>query len=373
MNRGHFEGYGKINSGLFLRRGRIPRKMNWNDMPHQGVVLGAYTTGGASAATLTNAYSFGVSGTVAAIRFLATKDCVLTDYYYATANNTGTPTGALTIEVRNSTATNALPGTLITSQSHTPTQNAWNRVTFTTPVTMTANTVYYIILGDPAGNATNYYRVWQTNGGYAATLGGGENRWWGQVTTANGFTTQGSLTAAGNVGILGFADGTYRGLVNNGGGTPGSNTLKRGMYITELESDIEVTGVGVGSGTSWSGVEIFDASQGPRSTPLYRVECNADNRNQFCVYFPTPFRLRAGKSYRIVLTYSANSSSPGQQGAANGSTLPAELGDRFENQGGRVFATLETAGGGWSTGIRALGITHYSMIVLGNRIIDPRV
>ena len=373
MNRGHFEGYGKINSGLFLRRGRIPRKHNINDMPHQGVVLGAYATGGASAAALTNAYAFGVSGSVAAMRFIATKNCVLTDYYYATANNTGTPTGALTVEVRNASATNNLPGSLIISQAHTPTQNAWNRVTFTTPVAMTANTVYYIIVGDAAGNATNYYRVWQTNGGFAATLGGAENRWWGQVTTANGFATVGSLTAAGNVGILRFADGTYRGMLNNGGGTPASNTLKRGMYIEELEADIEVSGVSVGTGTSWSGVEIFDASQGPRSTPLYQVSCTADNRNQLVVHFPTPFRLRAGKSYRVVLTFSAASSAPGQQGAANTSTLPIEFGNLFENQGGRVFATLETAAGGWSTGLRILGITHYSMVVLGNRIIDPRV
>lgn len=373
MNRGYYGAGGKINSGLFLRRGRLPRKHNFTNYPHTGVALGAYSTGGASAATLTTAYSFGVSGSVHAVRFLARKNCTLTEFWYATGANTGTPTGALTIEVRNSTATNNLPGTLITSESHTPTASSWNRVVFTTPVVMTANTVYYVIVGDAAGNATNYYRVWQTNGGYAANLGGVENRWWGQVTTANGFTTAGSLTSAGTVGVMRFSDGTYAGMIHASGGTPGSTTLKRGYYINELEADIEVTGVGVGSGTSWSGVEIFDASQGPRSTPLFRIECGADNRNQFVVYFPTPFRLRAGKSYRIVLTYSANSSSPGQQNLAATTGLSQDIANALSMNGGRAVPTIETAAGGWATGSIACQISHFSMIVLGNRIIDPRV
>jgi hypothetical protein len=348
--------------------------MNFNDMPHNGVVFGGYSTGGASPATLTTAYSFGVSGSVAAIKFMPQKDCVLTDFWYCTGANTGSPTGALTIEVRNSTVTNNLPGTLITSQSHTPTANSWNRVTFTSSVSMTANTVYYIVVGDAAGNATNYYRVFQTNGGYMGTLGGAENRWWGQVTTANGFATAGTLTVAGTVGVLGFSDGTFRGMVNCSGGTPGSTTQKRGMYITELETDVEVRGVGVGSTSAWSGVEIFDSSQGPRGTPLYQVSCSTDNRNQSAVWFPRPFVLKAGKSYRVVLTYSANSSSPGQQNLA-ATTIPNEWGNLFEGiQGGRCQPTLEnTTTNGWSTGSRAVAISHYSMVLLGNRIIDPRV
>lgn len=373
MNHGHFEGIGKVNSGLFLRRGRLPRRMNFHDMPHHGVVFGAYATGGASAATLTNAYSFGVSGSVHAVRFLARKNCILTEFWYCTAANNGSPTGALTIEIRNSTVTNNLPGTLITSQSHTPTASSWNQVVLTSPVTMTANTVYYIIVGDPAGNATNYYRVWQTNGGYAATLGGAENRWFGQITTANGFATVGSLTVAGTVAVLGFSDGTYVGQLHGGGGTPGNNTLKRGIYINELEVDVEAIGVGVGSAASWSGVEIFDASQGPRSTPLYQVACTADNRNMVAVYFPTPFRLRAGKSYRVVLTYSANSSSPGQQNLPATTGLSQKIIDVISNQGGRAIPTIETTAGGWATGVTQTTISHFSMIVIGNRIIDPRI
>jgi len=374
MNRGYYDGLqGKINSGLFLRRGKLPRSMNFNDMPHNGVMLGGFSSGGASPATLTTAYSFGVSGSVHAIRYLALNDCVLTDLYYATGANTGTPTGALTIEVRNSTATNNLPGTLITSQSHTPTASSWNRATFATPVTMTANTLYYIIIGDAAGNATNYYRVWQNNGGYVGGLGGSENRWWGYITTTNGFSTAGTIIAAGTVGVLRFSDGTLRGMINGGGGTLASNTLKRGIYVNELECDFAVRGVTVGSAGNWSGVEIFDASQGPQSTPLIRVECTADSRNAPLVYFPKPFVLKSGKNYRIVCTFSANTTAPGVQNLAV-TTLPAEWGNFFEGlQGGRVQPTIETAGGGWSTGVRACGISHYSMIVIGNRIIDPRI
>jgi hypothetical protein len=373
MNRGYYRGIGKINSGAFLRRGRIPRRMNYNDMPHQGVVLGAYATGGASAANLTNAYSFGVSGTVAAIKYTATKNCVLTDFWFCTGANNGTPTGNLTIEVRNSTATNNLPGTLITSESYLPTQSAWNKVSFASPVSMVANTTYYIIVGDPAGNVTNYYRVWQSTGGYAATLGGVENRWWGQITTANGFATVGGLTTAGTVAVLRFADGTYRGMYHSGGGTISPSTLKRGIYVNELECDYEITGVGLGSTTSWSGVEVFDGNQGPNSTPMYRFDVTADNRNNLIAYFPQPFLMRAGKNYRVVLTWSASTSSPGAQTIPIQS-IPAEWPSSLDGlNGGRAKPTIDNGNGGWSTGVLATAFHHYGMVILGNRILDPRI
>lgn len=371
MNRGYYEVNGRTNTGLFLRRGRIPAPHDLLAMRHMGNAIGGYGLGGVTPSSLTTAYSFGVSGTVRALRFMVNRTRTITEIWYATGAKTGSPVGALTIELRGANASNALlPGTLLTSETNTPASDAWNRVVLTTPQQLSPNTLYYVIVGDPAGNATNYYRVYDNTGGLTATLGGAEARFWAPINTTNGFTTAGTLVNGGMCMLLKYADGGWDGMQGSGGGTPASNTLKRGMYLSDFETDMEIYGMSVGSAASWNGVEIFGGDQAPNSTPLYRQTVTTDARNLLVCYLERPFRMRVGNTYRVVMTFSANSSSPGQNGVANPSTSPNDTGMPW---GKRLQPTIATSGNAWQTGYKVLGISHYSIVLLVNRVLDPRV
>jgi hypothetical protein len=373
MNRGYFEVNGRTNTGLFLRRGRIPPPHILTSTPHIGNIIGNYSIGGVSPSTLTTAYVYGTSGTVRALRFMQDRDKqLLTEIWYATGANTGTPTGALTIELRaaDATAPTLKAGTLITSQSHTPTQNSWNRVVLTTPQQLSINTIYYVVIGDAAGNATNYYRMYDNTGGVLNALGGVESRFWAPINTTNGFSTNGTLINGGMCMILGFADGSYRGMLHAGGGTPASNSLKRGYYLSNFETDIVLEGISVGTSTNWNGIEIFGGDQAPFQTPLYSEVMNADNRGLLLGYLNQPFRMRVGNAYRVVMTFSGNSTSPGQIGVANATTaFPANVGWAW---GCRADPTIATTSNAWSTGAKTLGITNYGMLLMVRRVMDPR-
>lgn len=371
MNRSFNEGLQpKLNSGLFLRRSRKPKQVDFGNSPHTGFTIGSFSVGGRSATSLNNAYSFGVSGSVAAIRYMPHFTARLTEFWYCTGSKNGTPTGALTIEVREASGgTSALlPATLITSESHTPTaDNTFQQVKFTNPPLFEINKIYYIIIGDAAGNATNFYRIWSQTELVTFNNQSSLSKF-GTITTTNGFATNGTAGAS-HMGFLKFDNGVTIGSVITGGGTSGSNTNKRGYLIEPLGLDCEIYGVQVAAGANISGVEVFAKSQGPNDAPLYRQTMTDANRNLGQVYFDRPFRMLADRAYRVVLTYSANSSNPGQVNAvfAPGSP-PREGANMFDD---RVFPCLQNANK-WDDSHRLLGVNSYAMIIMMRRIYDPR-
>lgn len=372
MNRGHFEGFQKINGGPYLRRGRMPKAHDISVHPHSAFVIGSFSTGGASASNLNNAYSFGVSGTVTALRYMPHFSAYLNEFWYYTGTRNGTPTGALTIEVREANASSiTLPGTLMTSESHTPTaDNTWQRVVFTTPPYFSINKIYYIIIGDAAGNATNFYRVHTSNFGLPGNYGGSTERRYGTVTTSNGFATSGSGQFSGHVGLMRFSNGLVIGNVHTTGGTSGNNTNKRGYLIENLEADYEIFGVQISNSGNISGIEVFDKSQSPNQTPMMRQATNTDTANLGICYFEKPFRMRAGKSYRVVLTYSAASSNPGQINATFAPGNPPTEGVGL--WGDRMFPCLQN-GNAWTDTHRNLGVLNYAFVIFVRRVIDPRI
>ena len=372
MNKSFFEGLqGKLSSGLFLRRGRRPKQVDLVRDTQVGVLLGAPSAGGRSPVAITTAYSFGVSGIAAAVRFMPPFTASLNEYYYTIGSSTGTPTGALLIEVREASggSSTLLPGTLLTSENHTPSgsANTFQKVVFTNPPLLEANKLYFIIIGDPAGNATNYYRVWTAASISIGIAGSIVNRL-GIVTTTNGYSTNGTLDGGGTLhGFMVFSNGMVIGSPHVGGGTPSSNTLKRGMLIEPLGLDYEIYGVQIGSSTNVSAIEIFAKSQSANNTPLARQTLNDANRNLNNVFFEKPFRMFGDRAYRIVCAYSANSSSPGQINCNTLGTFPTAANNLYDD---RVMSTIQN-GSSWQDGSR-FGSLMYNMLVLIRRIYDPR-
>lgn len=380
MNRGTNPNFGKVNSGAYLRRGRLPRIHDQSQNPMNYLVVGTGSAGGSSASNLTDNYVFGTSGTVHALRYMPHFSAYLNEFYYYTGTTQGTPTGNLVVEVREANANSiTLPGTLLTSENSTPTaSNTWHQVVFTTPQFFRANQIYYIIVGNPTGNATNFWRLWQASYNPIENSNLQTSRRYGGVTTSNGFSTSGSGINSPIVGLMRFSNGLIIGSVHTSGGTSGTNTLKRGALITNLEADYEIVASAMASTTNISGVEIFGEHQKPDDTPLYRQELNDANRNLGIVYFERPFRMRAGNSYRFVFTYSANSNSPGQINATfRPGTWPASP---FNNHsilgaglwGDRMFPTLQS-GNSWNTGHGNLGVLSYNFNLHIRRITDPRI
>lgn len=369
MNRGYYGAQGKINSGLFLRRGRRPKERDFGNTPHTGITIGSFSVGGRSSSSLNNAYSFGVSGSVAAIRYMPHFTARLTEFWYATGAKNGSPTGALTIEVREASSNSqVLPGTLMTSESHTPSADTtFQQVKFTSPPLFEINKIYYIIIGDPAGNATNFYRIWSQTELMTFNNVTGLNKF-GTITTTNGFSTNGTAGAS-HMGFLKFDNGVTIGSVITGGGTSGSNTNKRGYLIENLGLDYEIYGIQLAATTNISHIEVFAKSQSPNSQPLYRQALNDANRNLGQVYFEQPFRMYGDRQYRVVCAYSANSNSPGQINSlfAPGNP-PREGANMFDD---RVFPCLQN-GAAWNDTHRNLGVHSYAMIIMMRRVYDPR-
>jgi hypothetical protein len=380
MNRGTYPNFGEISSGAYLRRGRLPRIHDQAQNPMNYLVVGTGSGGGSSASNLTDNYVFGSSGTVHALRYMPHFSAYLNEFYYYTGTTQGTPTGNLVVEVREANANSiTLPGTLLTSENSTPTAgNTWQQVVFTTPQFFRANQIYYIIVGNPTGNATNYWRLWQNSFNPIENSNLQTSRRYGSVSTSNGFSTSGSGLNSPIVGLMQFSNGLVIGSVHTTGGTSGNNTNKRGFLFTNLEADYEVVGSAMAATTSISGIEIFAEHQKPNDTPLYRQELNDANRNLGVVYYERPFRMRAGRGYRIVMTYSANSSSPGQiNSTLRPGTWPL---NPFNNHsilgaglwGDRMFPTLQS-GNNWNTGHGNLGVLSYQINFFMRRITDPRI
>lgn len=382
MNRGRNPFFGDINSGAYLRRGRLPRT---HDMAQNGMnylIVGTGSAGGSSSSALNNAYVFGTSGTVTALRYMPHFSAYLNEFYYLTGTTQGTPTGNLVLEVREANNNSiTLPGTLITSENTTPTGgDTWNRVVFTTPPYFKANTLYYIIIGNPTGNATNFWRVWQTSFNPIENSNMRTSRRYAAVSTSNGFTTSGSGLNSPVIGLMRFSNGMTIGSIHTTGGTSGTTTQKRGALITNLEADYEIFGAAIQDTTNINGVEIFASTQNPNDTPLYRQELNDANRNLGLVYFERPFRMRAGRSYRFVFTYSAASNAPGQMNAPyRPGVYPTNLFNDQVNSiaaaglwGDRMFPTIQGTND-WFTGHGQLGVFSYHFGLYIRRITDPRI
>lgn len=375
MNKSFFEGLqGKLSSGLFLRRGRRPKQVDLVRDTQVGVVLGAPSAGGRSAVAFTSAYSFGVGGIASAVRFMPPFTARLNEYYYNIGASTGTPTGPLLIEVREasgvvSASSTVLPGTLLTSENHTPTgsANTFQRVVFTNPPLLETNKLYYIVIGDPAGNATNYYRVW-TSASISIGIAGSIVNRLGIVNTTNGYLTNGTFDGGATLhGFMVFNNGMVIGSPHTGGGTPAANTLKRGMLIEPLGLDYEIYGVQIGGSVNISAIEIFAKSQSANDPPLARQTLNDANKNLNNVFFEKPFRMFGDRAYRIVCAYSAGSSSPGQINCNTLGTFPTAANNLYDD---RVMSTIQN-GSSWQDGSR-FGSLMYNMLVLIRRIYDPR-
>lgn len=299
--------------------------------------------GGVGVLSLNTAFTFGSAGVCRGYRWCSPVTDYLTDFYLLVIGKTGSP-GALTLQVRDVSASSALlPGTLLTSDTFTPTTTAiWYRVSFTTPQLLTQGKHYFIVVGDAAGSAGNFWQI-LTSG---VTNSESRESNWLHVASTGGFASAGT---AGNMahGGIRYASGLVIGNAVSGSGTPGGTT-PRGIKILGLETDVVIFGAIIATTTSVVKFQLFKGDAGPNSTPEFEVTWDATAILVGSTMFP-PYRLKAGQVYRAVVTVSGASSAPGQWNC-NSMAIPLQYPEMAAMlpEMGRIMGTIGTANNGWT-------------------------
>jgi hypothetical protein len=299
---------------------------------------------------LGSAYSYGVAGAALALRFVAPTTGNLTDvwFFVTTTTGAGNPPGITTVELRNYSAAGTPGTTLHASQTITPgtTDNKWINAHFTTPYSVTRGIIYFVVLGDAgwtSGHTATVDSVGILFRNFTANHACG-------VTTANGFSTAGTVATSVPAMVLKFADGSYLGQPFTTTGAYTNNTLERGIKIAGLTEDVWIDGIMIMAiAANISGLKIYKGTTAPGGTTELTVTFGTGGGTIGGAYF-APFKLLKNTIYRIVLTYGGNSTAPGTfviEDYATGGTDLTNAGFG----GGTMFGTIDHNDGTWADSI----------------------
>jgi len=296
-------------------------------------------------ASLSIAYVAGVSGVCALWRVRRPQTATLSAIYCNIQLNSGAGAASLTVQVR--TGTVAAPdmsgGGLLQSVVYVPGGVlGWHRVPGFTTV-LTANTVYWIVIGDTVTTGAAWSQLNTGNTFLVSShveqhhdLLPGQSADGGQTPVMSG-------SAPGLV--LVFADGGVMGwpLAQETGGP--NNALQKGNRIL-FTRDVKIIGFAFANPSNLvSGVRVWQGSTGPAGSPTAEatIACaNAAVSSIITGYlFLTPFTFAANVAYRVVCAYSGAATEPRQTQISTGTdaTLRAAM-----PYGGDWYWTEESAG-----------------------------
>lgn len=297
---------------------------------------------GASAASqaLSNAYTRSSAGNCVLVRFIAPPGVTrLTDLYVFTSLLTGS--AGLVADLCDYTDPDTL-GSLIESVAWTCNgTNKWNRASFSTN-TLTPGTAYWLVLGDPDGAGGNFATLLY-KGGVGETVN--QSAILLSFTSTNGGATVTSRNSAPVV--LKFDDGTILGMPFTTSASDSNNSRERGVRL-RLTERLKLAGVGFNGGgiATVNGLKIYADGTAPGGTALATFSAGAAVNTIGSILLSTLYQLEALTWYRIVLTYSGNSTLPGYlqiQDAASYADVPLA-----GFLGGDAYHTIDNGAGGWT-------------------------
>lgn len=304
-----------------------------------GPRLGGLGSSSGSGSNLNNAYTRGSAGACVLARFIAPVTARLTDVYIFSKTLTGA--AGLVCDLCDYTDPDTL-STLIESVAWTCNGTAkWNRAQFATN-SLTAGSLYFLVIGDPDGAAPNFAQVqYQSSSGETAN----QRAIFQSYTSSNGGSTL--VTRNAPPLVLKFADGTIMGVPFTTSGADTSNSLERGMLVRMAER-FKLAGVGFNSatGSNISGAKIYASGTAPGGTALASFSGAAGINSFQHLLFSSPYQLEAKTWYRVVLTYSGNSTDPGYLQVQDPSTYADVLSAAFLS--GDAYHTIDNGAGGWT-------------------------
>ena len=273
---------------------------------------------------LDSAYTYGTNGDAIHWSFILPETLTLESVYIVPLSITGTGSDDSNInwELREgTTATANVPGTTVVASGTIAVSalsaNTFYKFTLPSSQTITAYKIYYFILGDADGSATNYvtlYRDIRENGSLFFNSA---------YSTTNGFTTAPTSSGYQPCCVFKFTDGTVIGASFIRASTNNTNnTNLRGIKITTPSSgpQIKITGATFISGT-------FRVLKGSGALP----NTTADKTWTFSSNFPTAganpgyffteeecYVMYPGETYFLLWKPSSSSAGPSKTTAFSG-------------------------------------------------------
>lgn len=322
-----------------------------------GMVIGHYAedTNNFTTQNLNSAYTYNSAGQSYAMRVVLPATKTLTDVYFYISSYTGTAANVndINVEVRNDSP-NKPGSTQHAVQTVDPASaTGWIKVTGFSQ-SLTAGTVYWIVVADPDGGAVDFAvctRQYQLSSGWDEQIVAGPN--YLALSTSNGWTSP-SLAIGVACICLVFNDGSVMGNPYVTSSVAPTNTRQRGIRIenTVLNADIKVWGAKMGNTVgNLTSMNFWEDGAGPGGSPTYQATVlyitgrSNVSTNIIGAMFGTPITLSALTDYRVVGAFSSNNFNPTRLSIGTGSDANIR---GCMLAGGKIYHTDETAGAAWN-------------------------
>lgn len=302
-----------------------------------------------STLALDSAYTYNTAGDGIAARFTLASAKTLSSAYVHITSFTGTAANVndLNFELRNN-STNRPGTTLHDSAVHDPASTTgWRKMTGLT-FAGSASTVYWAIVADADGNATDFATVLrnasQPQDVQATTLSAA-------FQSTGGFV--GAPTAASTVGsvVLVFTDGSALGNPFTALVTSTSGTNQRGLRIDGLTETLLLYGVlsGTAMANAATAARVWAGTNGPSGTGYLAEGTNelistAASFTTLGYAFSSTVTLAKSTAYRFVFTYGSVSTAPSRWQIGTG----ADANLRAAMLGGGNWYWTEDNAGAWA-------------------------
>lgn len=282
-------------------------------------------------------------------RFVAPASLPLVDVYIFTTASSGAA-GNVTVQLRayGSSATVPAAGNHSTvTAAWNGTANRWNKYTFGSPFTVTAGVVYWVTIANADGSpATNFPTV---QGSLVGQIGAQQPMFLAH-TTSNAWTSGTPTTAGWPTVVLRFTDGTTTilyGVPYTQTANYASNQLRRGLRIESLDSPVTVFGVRMNVPASMGNLEFYEGTTAPAGTLVRAADAFPTNSQAGAQGFLIPdIKLKAGTNYRVVTTFTGNSTTPAYWNIQDGSAYADLQAAGYANN--MIYGTIDNGSGGWT-------------------------
>jgi hypothetical protein len=268
-------------------------------------------------------YVNATSGDAIAARFKLPRAEVLNTVYYFVTAYTGTAANVndLDLELRNNSDSTGPSSTLHEGKTHDPGATTGWRSSTGWSFSMSADTFYWIIIGDADGNGTDYATLLRNTNTF------NNQRDYGKfvgVQTTDGWASVRTFSGAIASLVLVFASGRTIGNPLTASVNTTSNQNRRGLrFVAPATTKLfGMTGTLGTASTTITGIELWSGENGPSgsadATAATEIRANQIGDIIAGYAFETPPTITQGTSYRIVFTYGSNTTAPSKLNIGTG-------------------------------------------------------
>lgn len=322
-------------------------------------IIGGFGLAGSNTGFALNSdYTLGTGGACVGVRFHAPQGGVHLHYAYFFLHEADAEGQNLTCDLANYGASTTRAGTSIravTSAGGTA-ANKWIKFDFTAySDTLTANEIYWVVVGDAAGNGDGY-QIRTRNSSHATTASSaiaGTGPMYAMYTSTAGFTGNGTAPSYPVSFMLVFSDGTTIGHPYTQSATDTSATTERGLKIYGLTNSISIAGfVTTQQNTNVNTIQMYSGTTAPGGTVWAgfnggsALTPTANQKANGVFLFPSVVTLEKDTVYRLTYTFSSAGNYPGYNECEDAATPGADA-VACSLMAGNCCHCIDDTSGGW--------------------------